>query len=56
MKIFKNKIKRQKQKQLIKEDLLVGGDRTFELVPMQTDGGDIILVEPTMLLEYPRDI
>jgi hypothetical protein len=32
-----------------------GGDRTHESVPMQTDGGGIILVEPTELPNYPRD-
>lgn len=31
------------------------GDRTHELVPVQTDGGGDILVEPTSLLDYPKD-
>jgi hypothetical protein len=34
---------------------LLNGDRTHELVPIQTDGGGTILVEPTELLDYPRD-
>ena len=31
------------------------GDRTHELVPMLLDGGGEILVEPTEMLDYPRD-
>lgn len=37
------------------KDMLVGGDRTHELVPVQTDGGGIRLVSPTHLPDYPRD-
>lgn len=35
--------------------LLVGGDKTHEMVPEQTDGGGIRLVHPTSLPDYPRD-
>ena len=34
---------------------IVGGDLTYQMVPVQTDGGGEILVHETELLDYPRD-
>ena len=41
----------------VEEDLkpIVGGDLTYQMVPVQTDGGGEILVHETELPDYPRD-
>ena len=34
---------------------ITGGDRSDELIPMETDGGGTILVEPSEHPTFPRD-